>query len=126
MKDKPSRYPSTSAISLDRIYTYKMLQNCWPTPGILKFNISDYLPTFWLSQCKVHKSLSKIKIVRDKKQFNVKKFCKDFCLLFQKKIISTLNNPDKAMIELINILNDTINKHAPLIKLLRKQMKIRL
>ena len=116
--DKTTRYTNTSATLLDHINTNKILQNCWPTPGILKFNISDHLPTFlqptYKSQFKVNRILSLIQIVRNIKHFNVEHFYEDFCLLLQKQISSIVNNYGKPMIRLIIILNDTIKKHAPL------------
>ena len=123
--NKPTRYSRTSATILDHIFTKKYVTNLNCTTGIIKLDISDHLPTFCTVKCKVDKSNVKPRFSRDTKLFNFENFYEDISASLHNSLIIPEDNPNEALDKLVRMIKNKIDKHAPLKRLSRQQMKIK-
>ena len=120
---KPTRFTSTSATNLDHIYTNAIQNLC--RSGVLILDISDHLPTFCLikNNCQKNRASDCVRMIRDVKHFNPEFFAEEIALNLQQLIYT--DDPDLAIKKFLQIIIDATNKHAPLRKLSRKEMKLK-
>ena len=120
---KPTRFTSTSATNLDHIYSNAIRNLC--RSGVLILDISDHLPTFCLikNNCQKIRASDCVRMIRDVKHFNPEFFAEEMALNLQQLIYT--DDPDLAMKKFLQIIIDATNKHAPLRKLSRKEMKLK-
>ena len=120
---KPTRFTSTSATNLDHIYTNAIQNLC--RSGVLILDISDHLPTFCLikNNCQKTRASDCVRMIRDVKHFNIKFFAEEIALNLQQ--LTYTDDPDLAIKKFLQIIIDATNKHAPLRKLSRKEMKLK-
>ena len=123
--NKPTRITETSATLLDHMYSN--MTNQITNRGILRFDISDYLPTFC---CLGFKSLTRHnkKLIRDMKHFDRENFLDDINNLVSQNnncfVIGGNCNADTIFDEFLHDFSKAVNAHAPLRTQTRKELQL--
>ena len=109
LTNKPTRYSRTSATILDHTFTNKYVTNLNCTTRIIKLDISDHLPTFYIVKYKVDKSNVKLRFSRDTKLFNVDNFYEDISASLHNSLIIPEDNSNAALDKLVKIIKNKID-----------------
>ena len=127
---KPTRITCNSATLIDHIITNDSVHKI--TPKIILNSLTDHYPIM----CKIEKidlirnsdKLNTVSYYRDKKTFNSDMFCEDLDI----KLFDLVNNQfplnklnfDYVFDQFVETIAKTIDLHAPLKRLTRKQQKV--
>ena len=119
----PTRITNTSKTLIDNIFTDS--SNFQIVSGNLTYHISDHLPQFSIfKNLNTNSNIKHNEFKRDWSTFNQENFVLDF---FEINWKNTLNlkkqNTDLSFDNFYNSINSLLNKHAPLKKLTKKQIK---
>ena len=114
---------TNSATLLDHIYTN--LNNTVES-GILIYEISDHLPTFFSISSKPLRTKTKYKF-RDMKSFDKEKFIDDISILDEKvnHRIHTQSDTEATVAFFTENFSQFMNKHAPMKESSRKETKLK-
>ena len=121
--NKPTRITATSATSLDHIYTNSFHRVA--LAGIITLNISDHLPTFCVIKNNSYKNYLPRHMAKDMKNFNLEAFCNDIINKLKYLPYHSDSDPNLDITNLLNLISETVNVHAPLKIMSRKQMKLK-
>ena len=124
--NKPTRITGSSATLLDHMYTNTT--NSITNRGILIYEISDQLLTFYiLAKRPLYCAPDKI-MIRDLKKFNRDNFLNDISNLSLKTNALILGNKDycsnKAITQFLEGFSKIVNQHAPFRPQTRKEIKL--
>ena len=127
LTNKPTRIASTSATTLDHILTNTFRYQLFP--GIINYDLTDHLPVFVKISCCIKTSSSCKKPVRSFTNFTPEQFREDLqanMQIFYNQFQNiSENNIENQFTELHSLITATIDKHAPLCNLTRKQKRLR-
>ena len=115
----PTRITSTTASTLDHIYT-NILHDA-SLSGVLISNIPDHLPTFCILRSNYYRNKTNVKLIHDTKNFNAETYCED--VYDQLLHLPSHADSNIDMSNLLHTIQKNTFKHAPLRKLSRKEMK---
>ena len=125
---KPTRVTESSSTIIDHIITNDIAHILQPT--VIKTEITDHYPILCAAQNFQHKGKTKLPNIyyRDKSKFNAEKFCEDLDFnlnnFFSNQPALNKENYNLLINHFTRIILSTINTHAPLKPLPRKQKKI--
>ena len=125
--NKPTRIASTSATTIDHILTNVLQYQLFP--GVINYDLTDHLPVFVKASCCIKKSYKYDKPVRSLDNFNPEQFREDL-LERMNSFYGNFQNIFKNNIEYFFsefhfLITSTIDDHAPLPNLGRKQKRLR-
>ena len=129
----PTRVTDTSATLIDHIITNDCKNSIFP--GIIKTDLSDHYPIFCTIDAAARDRTSNNKskkpiFQRDLIDFDSDTFChhlhESLCEFFNNNCDVNPSNFNNLFSDCINIIKSIINFHAPLKKLSRKQLKLKL
>ena len=116
----PTRITTSSATLIDHIYTNNMLDKT--ASHILLDDISDHLPVrILLNKCK-NTGTTTNTYIRETRNFTVENFLIDLPEKFQ-KINEKCDTAETQCKQINDIFHDTLNKHALMRKLSKKEQK---
>ena len=123
----PTRVTTTSATVLDHIITNENKHQIFP--AVVDYDITDHYPVMALVNNKLNHKNVQPKFARSFAKFNSDIFNNDLqkrINRFMPKILTiSENNVDDIFNEFYVLITSTIDTHAPLKKLLRKQRRLR-
>ena len=124
--NKPTCVTDSSSTLIDHLITN--IINCQIVPGIIDYQITDYLPTFIAMSNIKNQTYNNTKVYRYMKQFDSFKFCQDLQMSLEKIFddmpeLDLLNFTD-AFHHFLNAIQTVINTHAPLKRCSRRQKKL--
>ena len=108
---KPSRLTDHTATLIDHIYT-----NCFKnlTAGILTVDLTDHLPIFCIVKTQPTGNSDNNIYFRDYSKFKKDLYLDDINQIAWHEILNPQNNLNEKLRETINILNEIVDKHAPI------------
>ena len=115
----PTRLTSTTASTLDHIYT-NILHDA-SLYEVLISDISDHLPTLCILRSNCYRNETNVKLTHDMKNFNAEAYCED--VYDQLQHLPSHADPNIDMSNLLHIIQKNTFNRAPLRKLSRKEMK---
>ena len=125
--DVPTRVTATSATVLDHIITKENKHQIFP--AVVDYDITDHYPVMALVNNKLNHKNVQPKFTRSFAKFNSDSFNNDLqkrINRFMPKILTiSENNVDDIFNEFYLLITSTIDTHAPLKKLSRKQRRLR-
>ena len=116
---KPTRLTDRTATLIDHIYT-NSLQNF--TAGILTVDITDHLPIFCEIETQPPRNNNK-RYFRDYSKFKNELFLDDINLIDWREILKPDKDLDEKVHDVISVLNQLVEKHAPLKKASQTKQK---
>lgn len=127
--NRPTRVTTKTATLIDHVYTNDLINevNCY----ILNYEISDHLPLYFHSTAgnKASNKLHTKMQIRDTKNFNVENFLVNLQQSLNKMLKSSNYEYDMNIHQQFTVFIDTfknsLNKHAPLRSLTRKEIKLK-
>ncbi|XP_022794305.1 uncharacterized protein LOC111333046 [Stylophora pistillata] len=108
---KPTRLTDHTATLIDHIYT-----NCFKklTAGILTVDLTDHLPIFCIVKTQPTWNNDNKIYFRDYSKFKKDLYLDDINQIAWHEILNPQNNLNEKLRETINILNEIVDKHAPI------------
>ena len=116
---KPTRLADHTATLIDHIYT-NSLQNF--TSGILTVDITDHLPIFCVIETQPPRNNNK-RYFRDYSKFKNELVLDDINLIDWREILKPDKDLDEKVHDVISVLNQLVEKHAPLKKASQTKQK---
>ena len=127
--NKATRVTSTTATVIDRILTNVTQYSI--TPGVIPYDLTDHYPIFVkaCNSCNNSRTRPVVKTYRTFKHFNLESFTEDLhskLYYFFENLEVNAENLNAALDQFYPLITETINHHAPLRKLSRKQKRLSL
>ena len=108
---KPTRLTDHTKTLIDHIYTNEPISNITTDIGLL--DISDHLPVFCITNKCIQKNNAKI-FYRDYKHFSKEAYINDMQNINWNSLLSTTGDLNQSTVNIINVIQDLVNKHVPL------------
>ena len=109
---KPTRITSHTKTLIDHIYTNTLTSQI--TSGIALYDISDHLPIFCIINTPIKRNKEK-RSYRNFEHFNTELYLNDMRQIdWNDKCCNLNNNLNKTTQDIINVINEVTNKHAPI------------
>jgi len=124
---KPTRVTKTSSKIIDPIITNDIIRSL--TPGVIRTALSDHYSTFWVIPNTTLTGKQSPVYKRDMKIFQSDDYCEDLSHRLYNFFAGlpeiTPDNYNDIFNKFIDLIKTTINKHASLRKLSRKEIKFK-
>ena len=124
--NKPTRVTATTAACLDHILTNE--NRYVLTPAVIECSITDHYPIMVFISCKLTVSSIQSKYVRLLKKLSIEDFNTDLQIEFDSLSFDIFNATSTSInaefVKFYSAITKTIDKHAPLTKLRRKQKRL--
>ena len=109
---KPTRITNHTKTLIDHIYTNTLTSQI--TSGIALYDISDHLPIFCVINTPIKRNKEK-RFYRNFEHFNTESYLNDMRQIdWNDKCCNLNTNSNKNTQDIINIINEVTNKHAPI------------